>query len=195
MEALEREGGGWAKEQVSALGAELGSFKVREWGEQANTYPPKLRRFDRFGHRIDAVDFHPAYHQMFSLAKRHQIHSVAWTSEAQGGGHVVHSALEYLLGQVESGVCCPITMTSAAVPVMRRDPELAQEWVPKMLTPHYDAEHLPYTEKKGLTVGMAMTEKQGGSDLRANQTERKEYGWKLLTHWSQVVLPAPMSDV
>ncbi|MBM76226.1 MAG: isovaleryl-CoA dehydrogenase [Proteobacteria bacterium] len=194
-EAIQREGAGWSSQHLSDFGAKLGSVAVRELGGQANKYPPELRRYDRYGHRIDVVDFHPSYHQMFSLAKRYGVHSKSWTSVKEGGGHVVHSALEYLLGQVESGVCCPITMTSAAVPVLRRDPELAEEWVPKMLNEHYDPEHLPHTEKKGLTVGMAMTEKQGGSDLRANQTRAEKEmdgSYRLTGHkW---FCSAPMSD-
>ena len=196
-EAVNREGAGWATAQLTAFGEALGSAEVQQWGEQANVNPPELRRYDRFGHRLDVVDFHPAYHKMFELAKQHEVHSAAWgaLAQEQGGGHVLHSALEFMLGQVESGVCCPLTMTYAAVPVLRRDPLLAETWIPKMINQQYDSAHLPAAVKKGLTVGMAMTEKQGGSDLRSNQTRAElsdDGSYRLTGHkW---FCSAPMSD-
>ena len=174
-EALHREGGGWAEEKVRAFGAVLGSEHSLALGEAANRFAPELRAFDRYGQRIDEVEFHPAYHELMALGIEHQVHSIAWRAE-QPGGHVVHTALEYLLVQVEAGVCCPLTMTNAAVPILRRNKPLAQEWEPRILSSSYDPRAVPVTEKQGATIGMAMTEKQGGSDIRANTTRARELG-------------------
>jgi putative acyl-CoA dehydrogenase len=172
-EGLQREGAAWATDQARSFGAAMGSTDVLKSGELANRYPPVLKTFDRFGQRIDEVEFHPTYHDMMRLGIEAGIHSIAWThasNNADGGGHVAHAALEYLLVQTEAGVCCPITMTYAAIPALHHQPELAALWAPKILTNHYDARSLPMNEKSGLTIGMAMTEKQGGSDVRANLT-------------------------
>ncbi len=168
-EALHREGAGWAEDKARALGADAGSERVAEWADAANRHVPELRTFDRFGHRIDEVAFHPAYHELMALAKGHEVHSIAWTA-ARPGGHVAHMALMYLMIQAEPGVCCPITMSYAAIPSLRRQPEIAAVWEPRILAPAYDARFVPAAEKAGVTVGMAMTEKQGGSDVRANTT-------------------------
>ena len=174
-EALHREGGGWAEEKVRAFGAVLGSEHSLALGEAANRFVPELHAFDRYGQRIDEVEFHPAYHELMALGIEHELHSIAWRAE-QPGGHVVHTALEYLLIQVEAGVCCPLTMTNAAVPILRRNQPLAREWEPKILSSHYDPHAVPVFEKQGATIGMAMTEKQGGSDVRANTTRARELG-------------------
>ena len=105
--ALEREGAAWATHKLHAFGTILGSEHVGELAEAANRYPPELRAFDRFGHRLDEVTYHAAYHELIALAKGHEVHSIAWTSE-RPGGHVAHMALEYLLVQAEAGVCCPL---------------------------------------------------------------------------------------
>jgi putative acyl-CoA dehydrogenase len=191
--ALAREGAGWAALHVSAFGQALGSEKVAALTDAANRHPPELRSFDRYGRRIDEVEFHPAYHELMTLAKSHEVHSIAWTAKA--GGHVAHMALEYLLVQVEAGVCCPITMTSASVPVLRSEPNLAVEWLPKVLAAGYDLRFIPAAEKSSVTIGMAMTEKQGGSDVRANTTRAEpagDDGYALTGHkW---FCSAPMSD-
>lgn len=174
-EALHREGGGWAEEKVRGFGAVLGSEHSLALGEAANRFVPELRAFDRYGQRIDEVEFHPAYHELMALGIEHDVHSIAWRAE-QPGGHVVHTALEYLLVQVEAGVCCPLTMTNAAIPTLRRQAPLAQEWEPRILSSHYDPRALPVNEKRGATIGMAMTEKQGGSDVRANTTRARALG-------------------
>ena len=119
--AVAREGAGWATEKLQAFGAVLGSESVAGLAEAANRHPPELRAFDSSGRRIDEVDYHPAYHELMRLAKSHEVHSIAWTA-AKPGGHVAHMALEYLLIQVEAGVCCPITMTYAAVPALKHHP-------------------------------------------------------------------------
>lgn len=192
-EALKREGGGWACDRVSAFGAEMGAPETMELANRANRHKPVLHAFDRYGQRIDEVEFHPAYHELMDLAISHAIPSVAWTAEQPG--HVVHTALEYLFGQIEGGVCCPVTMTYAAVPVIRQDKALARQWLPKILGGIYDPRMIPVEEKSGATIGMAMTEKQGGSDVRANTTRATptEDGWYRLDghKW---FCSAPMSD-
>ncbi|MDH3737811.1 MAG: isovaleryl-CoA dehydrogenase [Alphaproteobacteria bacterium] len=174
-DAVHREGGGWADDKLSAFGAVLGRESTLALGANANRYTPELRAFDRYGQRIDEVEFHPSYHELMALGIEHQVHSIAWTAE-QPGGHVVHTALEYLLTQVEAGVCCPLTMTNAAVPILRRQPQLAREWESRVLSQHYDLRAVPIGEKRGATIGMAMTEKQGGSDVRANTTRARALG-------------------
>ncbi len=175
--AVLREAGSWLDEKMTALGAELGRAEVLEWGEEANRFPPELRSFDRYGRRLDEVRFHPAYHRLMELAMRHGIHDVAWQAHEKGGdvtpkagGHVAHAAMLALFTQAEAGVMCPITMTYAAVPALRRDPETGGPWLGKLLGGTYDAPLAPIATKRGITVGMAMTEKQGGSDVRANET-------------------------
>ncbi|MGH6947438.1 MAG: acyl-CoA dehydrogenase family protein [Kiloniellales bacterium] len=193
--ALAREGAGWAADRARAFGAQLGSEQTAEFAEAANRYSPELRSFDRFGRRLDEVVYHPAYHELMTLAKGHEVHSIAWTA-TQPGGHVAHMALEYLLVQVEAGVCCPITMTYAAVPALRKQPDLAADWEARITAAAYDPRFVPAAEKAGVTIGMAMTEKQGGSDVRANTTRAKPLGpageFELTGHkW---FCSAPMSD-
>ncbi|MGQ0486243.1 MAG: acyl-CoA dehydrogenase family protein [Hyphomicrobiales bacterium] len=191
--AVAREGAGWAAQKLHAFGAVLGSERVAELAEAANRHPPELRVFDRSGCRIDEVLYHPAYHELMQLAKAHEVHSIAWTA-AEPGGHVAHMGLEYLLIQAEAGVCCPITMTYAAVPALAHHPQ-ADEWLRRVTAAAYDPRSIPAAEKAGLTIGMAMTEKQGGSDVRSNATKARALGngWFELTghKW---FCSAPMSD-
>lgn len=194
-EALTREGAGWAKAGVTEFGAVLGQAETIRQGEQANRFKPELRVFDRFGQRIDEVEFHPAYHHMMDLCMRHRMPTIAWTAQQQGG-HVVHTAMEYMAFQIEPGVCCPLTMTYAAVPALRAEPALAAEWEPLILSGIYDPASRPAGDKAGVTIGMAMTEKQGGSDVRANTTRAVATGgngeYSLTGHkW---FCSAPMSD-
>ena len=175
QEALHREGAGWAEGQVRAMGEEAGSEQAQQWGREADRNDPELHSFDRFGQRIDEVTFHPAYHELMAMAMRHGIHAVAWTAP-QSGGHVLHTALDYLFIQVEQGVACPMAMTYAAVPPLRRQPELAAEWEPRIFSRTYDPRCIPAAEKRGATIGMAMTEKQGGSDVRTNTTRAVPLG-------------------
>ncbi len=192
-EAALREGGGWADGLLTELGQAVGSEQVLEWGEQANRYPPELVAFDRYGRRVDEVRFHPAYHALLDLAMRSRIHSIAWTA-GQPGGHVAHAAMLALFTQAEAGVMCPVSMTYASVSALRRQPDVAARWVPKILEGIYDAPLRPIDEKAGVTIGMAMTEKQGGSDVRANTTRacKEGDGWRLVGHkW---FCSAPMSD-
>ena len=192
--ALAREGAGWAAGRLAAFGAVMGSEQVSGLAEAANRFPPELRAYDRFGQRIDEVVYHPAYHELMHLAKTHEVHSIAWTA-AQSGGHVAHMALEYLLVQGEAGVCCPVTMTYAGYAALRKAPGAA-DWLPRITAASYDSRFIPAPEKTGVTIGMAMTEKQGGSDVRSNTTRAAamgEAGWFELTghKW---FCSAPMSD-
>jgi putative acyl-CoA dehydrogenase len=192
-EAVVRAGAGWAEPILAALGERTGSAELQAAADQANRHPPELRTFDRYGQRIDEVEFHPAYHQLMSVGLGAGIHSLPWT--APQAGHTAHAALEYLLVQCEAGVCCPITMTYAAVPTLRRSPGLAAEWLPKLLVADYDSRSLPMQEKRAVTIGMAMTEKQGGSDLRANTTKAQKSGdEEYLLTGHKWFCSAPMSD-
>lgn len=196
-EAALREAGDWAKPALDALGAEVGSAAVLEAGALANRHPPELATFDRTGMRLDEVRFHPSYHALMARATAHRIHDVAWAREAEGksGGHVLHAALLALFTQAEPGVMCPISMTYASAPLLRRTPALAEAWLPKLVGGRYDPRLLPVSEKRGVTLGMAMTEKQGGSDVRANETRAAPDGadaYRLTGHkW---FCSAPMSD-
>src|SRR5581483_4675227 len=197
-EALHREGAGWAEARVAHVGRLAGSEQVLRWGDQANRYPPVLHSFDAYGRRIDEVEFHPAYHELMSLAMAHEVHSIAWTAEAPGG-HVAHVALAYLLTQAEAGVLCPMAMTYAGVPALRYQPDIAAQWVPRCLSTRYDARCIPAAEKTGITLGMAMTEKQGGSDVRANTTratpvDRPGAGQAYILTGHKWFCSAPMSD-
>jgi putative acyl-CoA dehydrogenase len=169
QEALEREGGGWGREQAERIGEVWGGTPLLEWGPQANENPPKLRTHDRYGHRIDEVEFHPAWHALMGLASEHGLHALPWTSDRQGA-HVVRTALGLTTGAVEAGHGCPMTMTFAAVPALRTTPDLAAEWEPLLTASGYDGTLRPAAEKGSAKCGMAMTEKQGGSDVRSNTT-------------------------
>ncbi len=173
-EALEREGAGWAAESASAFGRFL-SGEPLEWGRLANENPPRLRTHDRFGNRIDEVEFHPAWHSLLKTSVEHGLHSLSWR-EPRTGAHVARAALFYLMAQVEAGHGCPISMTHAAVPALRAQPELAAEWEPRLTAPVYHPGLRPADEKRGALCGMAMTERQGGSDVRANTTAARSLG-------------------
>jgi putative acyl-CoA dehydrogenase len=194
VEALEREGGGAFRERVSAFGARLGRADTLALGREANLHPPELRTHDRFGHRIDEVAFHPAWHEVMRLAMAASVHNLPWR-EPRPGANAARSALHYLLSQVEAGACCPLTMTFACVPALRHEPGIAQAWEPVLRGTEYDPRLVPRAEKRSALVGMAMTEKQGGSDVRANTTRAEpagDGGYHLLGHkW---FCSAPMSD-
>lgn len=173
-EALHRHGAAWAEDRVRAMGAELATAETYEHGRLANEHKPELKTHDRYGHRIDEVLFHPSWHHMMDLGFRHGVQSIAWSG--QKGGHVAHTAMHYMLYQIESGVCCPLTMTYAAMPALRQQEGATALWRESILTETYDPRSIPAAEKKGLTLGMAMTEKQGGSDVRANTTKAVALG-------------------
>src|SRR5213593_2874507 len=168
-ESLEREGGGWAHELVHDLGKLAGTQRAIDWGFQANAHPPHLRSHDRFGERIDEVDFHPAWHELMKVAIGHGLHALPWR-DPRPGAHAARAAAFYVWSQVEGGHGCPVSMTYAAVPALRKEPHLAAHWEPLMTTLDYDPGLRPAAAKKGVLFGMAMTERQGGSDVRANTT-------------------------
>jgi putative acyl-CoA dehydrogenase len=168
-EAVQREGGQWAQPELTAFGQLTGSADYLELGYLANKFQPEFDTHDRFGNRIDLVKFHPSYHQLMKTSIEHGLHASPWTAPGPGA-HVARAAKTYLHTQVEAGHGCPITMTFAAVPTLRLQPDLAHLWEPKVTARVYDPRNVPDAQKQGVTIGMAMTEKQGGSDVRANST-------------------------
>lgn len=199
MEAIVSQSAGWASEDLTRFGDVCGSREVIEWGFQANENKPVLHTHDRRGQRIDEIRFHPAYHQLMDLAAKEGIHSSHW-SDPKPGAHVARAGKYYLLYQVEAGHCCPVTMTSAVIPALKNQPDLFKEWGSKIMASDYDPENAPDSKKSSLTVGMAMTEKQGGSDVRANSTKAypldaagQGQTYELVGH--KYFVSAPMSDV
>jgi putative acyl-CoA dehydrogenase len=196
-EALKREGADWAADRVRNLGEILGGEPLR-WAVQANAYPPVLRTHDRYGNRVDEIEYHPAYHALMQLAVGHELHALPWR-DPRPGAHVARAALFYLQSQVEAGHGCPISMTYSVLPALRQQPQVAAEWEPRIVSNEYDPRLLPATEKRGVICGMAMTEKQGGSDVRANTTRAVAIGkggpggeYEITGHkW---FCSAPMSD-
>ena len=191
---VDREGGGWVEEQAASLGELVGSERMQLLANQANRHSPELRTHDRAGHRIDEVEYHPAYHELMQLAFGAGLHSLAWTA-AGPGGFVARAALNCLWNQGENGTSCPVTMTFAGVQVLRNAPAVAAEWEPKLHAPAYDPRPAHISGKTAATVGMAMTEKQGGSDLRANQTRARRVSTELYElRGHKWFCSAPMSD-
>lgn len=174
-EALRREGGAWGETQATAFGALMGEAATLRLGEQANRYPPILRTHDRFGERIDEVEYHPAWHELMRLGVEHENHSLPWTNP-RPGSHVVRAVLNMLRHQVDEGPSCPLTMTFAVVPSLRLQPELADEWLPLVLSNQYDPRFIPASQKSGVLFGMALTERQGGSDVQSNTTRAVALG-------------------
>jgi putative acyl-CoA dehydrogenase len=169
VEALRREGGEPFEERVRALGAGAGTAESIDRGRLANENPPTLRTHDRYGHRIDEVEFHPAWHELLHLGVGAGIASLPWR-EPVPGAHVARGAMMLSLSCVEAGSGCPLSMTYAGVPALRTQPDVAAEWEPRLTSLEYDRAFAPAPEKRGALMGMAMTERQGGSDVRANTT-------------------------
>jgi putative acyl-CoA dehydrogenase len=195
VDALRREGAGWAEQQCAAFGVLCGGEPL-ELGRLANEHSPQLRTHDRYGERIDEVEFHPAWHELLALGVRHGLHASPWRDPGPGR-HVARAALFVTLAYAEAGVGCPLSMTHAAVPALREGaPELAAEWEPALTSLAYDPGLRPVAEKRGALAGMAMTERQGGSDVRANETRAE-----LLADGTYLVAgekwfcSAPMCDV
>lgn len=187
-----RAGAGVHAEQLNAFGAAVGSHEVQELGRLANENPPKFKPFDRFGHRIDEVEFHPAYHELMALGLSNRVSSAAWTVDE--AGHVLHAALLMLMGHADAGVCCPQSMTYASVPALRHA-DWTDGWIKGATAGAYDPRFIPPDQKSGLTLGMAMTEKQGGSDVRANMTRaRSTSGDEVELTGHKWFCSAPMSD-
>ncbi len=193
MQSVAREGGGWGDAALQEYGCLVGG-ELLALGFEANRNRPVLRTHDRYGHRIDEVEFHPSYHALMRAAVEHGVHAFAWR-DARGGSHVARAALSYLHHQAEAGTSCPLTMTYAAVPVLRRSQTVGDEWLSKAISTDYDGRAVSVSHKRGVTLGMGMTEKQGGSDVRANTTRAHSIGgdeYELIGHkW---FFSAPMSD-
>ncbi|MGO8916919.1 MAG: isovaleryl-CoA dehydrogenase [Stellaceae bacterium] len=198
QDAVAREGGGWALERLTGFGQALGRAETIDWGFQVNRTPPVLQSFDRYGRRRDTVEFHPAWHSLMALAVAEGVHTGPW-AEPRPGAHVARAAQVYMQCQIEAGVQCPITMTYGVVPALRRQSELAEVWLPRLFSRRYDPRFRPAGEKTGALMGMGMTEKQGGSDLRSNATRAEPEGtggpgkaYRLTGHkW---FMSAPMCD-
>ena len=197
-EAVQREGGELAEPELIAFGQLTGSADYLELGHLANKFQPEFDTHDRFGNRIDLVKLHPSYHQLMRTSIEHGLHASPWTAPGPGA-HVARAAKTYLHTQVEAGHGCPITMTFAAVPTLRLQPDLAHLWEPRITARVYDPRNVPDPQKQGVTIGMAMTEKQGGSDVRANSTRAFPVGsggpgqaYELVGH--KYLVSAPMCD-
>lgn len=179
--------------RLAGFGARVGAAETQAWAVQANRAPPMFQPFDRGGRRIDEVEFHPAYHRLMALGFEAGVAGAAWNVGT--GGHALHAALMFLMGQADYGVCCPMSMSYAVVPALQVEPSVAAEWAPRVTAEAYDPRFIPASEKRAITMGMAMTEKQGGSDVRANTTKaaRQADGAYALTghKW---FCSAPMSD-
>jgi putative acyl-CoA dehydrogenase len=194
-------GADWADTHLRRAGAIVGSEKVQYLARQANRHLPELKTHDRFGNRVDLVEFHPAYHELMGLIFGSEAHSFAWTHQGQPGAHVARAALSYLWNQAENGICCPMGMTFASIPALQHDPALLEEWSPHILKAAYDDRPIYAKEKSGVAVGMAMTEKQGGSDLRATittarpATTRRGSGAPYLLTGHKWFFSVPMSDI
>ncbi|WP_035850583.1 isovaleryl-CoA dehydrogenase [Kitasatospora azatica] len=195
LAALHRAGAGWAEPELRELGALAGTEQAADWGRLANENEPVLHTHDRYGHRIDEVEFHPAWHQLMGVAVEHGLHAAPW-QDPRPGAHTARAAKFYLWSQVEAGHGCPISMTYAAVPALRTTPALADWLEPLLASTVYDFGLREPHGKRGLIAGMSMTEKQGGSDVRANSTVALPAGdgtYHLTGHkW---FTSAPMSDV
>ncbi|MDL4774764.1 MULTISPECIES: acyl-CoA dehydrogenase family protein [Thermomonosporaceae] len=194
LDALDREGAGWAADEVHELGLLAGGEEAQEHGRLANENPPALRTHDRYGHRIDEVEFHPSWHELMRVAVTHGLHGAPW-ADAREGAHVARAA-KFYAWRVDAGHGCPISMTYAAVPALRQAPDLAAQYEPLLARPEYDYGLRAPLTKTALLAGMSMTEKQGGSDVRANTTEATpapDGTYRLVGHkW---FTSAPMCDL
>jgi putative acyl-CoA dehydrogenase len=195
LDALHRGGAGWAEAEVHELGRLAGLPETQDLARQANENPPVLRTHDRYGHRIDEVEFHPAWHRLMETAVGHGLHAAPWRDE-RPAAHLARAAKMFVWNQAEAGHGCPISMTYAAVPALRTTPELASRFEPLLASTEYDSGLRAPEGKRGLIAGMSMTEKQGGSDVRANTTTAQPAGdgtYLLTGHkW---FTSAPMSDL
>ena len=197
-EAVAREGAAWAEADLQAFGALTGSREVIELGFQANENKPVLYTHDNYGHRIDEVRFHPAYHRLMQISLENGLHSSHWTRPGPGA-QVARAAKFYLQSQVDAAHGCPVTMTSAVIPSLLEQPDVAARWTEKIMACAYDHRNVPFEQKKAVTIGMAMSEKQGGSDVRANTLRAYPLGsggpgqaYELVGH--KYFVSAPMCD-
>ena len=181
-------------DEVTEFGRRVASPEVYEWGRLANRHSPELRTHDRYGNRVDLVEFHPAWHQLLELSVGNGLHSLPWEPFQPKAGHLVRASLTFLASQIEAGHFCPISMTYAVLPALRLQPDLAAGWEPKVLSRSYDPSFRPVAEKTGLLMGMGMTEKQGGSDVRAGTTRAEPGDGGYLITGHKWFMSAPMND-
>jgi putative acyl-CoA dehydrogenase len=191
---VEREGAAWALDELHDLGLRAGSPEAIAWGEQANANPPVLQTHDRFGNRLDVVDYHPAYHQLMEVAVANGLHAAPW-GDPRPGAHVARAAKFAVWSQVDAGHGCPISMTYSVVPALRQQPDVAEAWEPHLVARAYDPANRPAADKAGALAGMAMTEKQGGSDVRANTTQAVPADGDYLLTGHKWFCSAPMCDL
>ena len=170
QEVIKREGATQAVAHLAEFGKLAGADETFEKANQANRYPPELHAFDRYGMRINQTQFHPAYHDLMKLAVENEVSNYAWNHPGRGA-HVAHGGLTYQFHQVEGGVLCPMAMAYSAIPPLRTTPAIAETWIPRLLSKQYDSRDIPAERKSGALIGMFMTEKQGGSDVRTNSTQ------------------------
>jgi putative acyl-CoA dehydrogenase len=199
VEASSREGAAWVRQRAAQLGQLVGGEPM-EWGRLANEHRPRLKTHDRYGHRIDEVEFHPAWHSLMKLGVEHELHALPWRHPDQDGAHVARAALYMTAMQAEAGFACPITMTFAAIPALRAQPDLLAEWETPITASTYNPRSIPVAQKGCAIAGMAMTEKQGGSDVKANTTVAEPIGaggagGEYLITGHKWFCSAPMSDL
>ncbi|MEO5851555.1 MAG: acyl-CoA dehydrogenase family protein, partial [Nocardioides sp.] len=196
VEGVLRHGSAEVLDSLSALGLEAGTAEAREHGQLANRHPPALTTYDRYGQRVDEVEFHPSWHWLMTRAVGHGLQAAPWVSGSPHA-HVRRAAGFFAWSQTEPGHGCPLSMTYAAVPALRADPALAEEWTPLLAATTYDPGLRPVAAKAGALAGMGMTEKQGGSDVRANVTEARPTGvdGEYTLHGHKWFTSAPMNDV
>jgi len=198
VQLVKSHGGNWGVPKLEEFGAFLGSLEADELAIQANRNEPELHTHDRFGNRHDFVDFHPAYHALMEASMKYGVHNLPWV-DPRAGAHLVRAALMFMAFQNEAGHCCPMSMTYACVPALRLQPDLAEIWMPKICSNNYDKRFLPAKHKNSVTLGMGMTERQGGSDVRANITTavakgQPGPGQEYMINGHKWFLSAPMSD-
>ncbi len=172
VEGVRREQAGWHEQHLSYLGLEFGGEEIFRLGEQANKHTPELITYDRLGRRIDVVEFHQSWHTLLHLARHEGLHASAW-SQPKAGAHVARAASYFLQYQIEAGTLCPITMTFAAIPLLQNEPQLFATLKDKLFAAEHDKRDLPIEKKRAIMIGMGMTEKQGGSDVRSNTTSAR----------------------
>ncbi|ECW8322467.1 isovaleryl-CoA dehydrogenase [Salmonella enterica] len=195
-EAVSREGAGWDSDLLASIGQQLGTAESLELGRLANAYPPELLRYDPQGQRLDDVRFHPAWHLLMQGLCANRVHNLAWVEEARAGSFVARAARFVLHAQVEAGTLCPVTMTFAATPLLLQMlPATFHDWLVPLRSDRYDSHLLPGGQKRGLLIGMGMTEKQGGSDVLSNTTHAERLAddsYRLVGHkW---FFSVPQSD-
>ena len=194
QEAVQREGAAWAAEQLQSAGTELGTAQAFDLGRVANLSAPVLRAFDSRGNRTDFVEFHPAWHEILTGVMRRGLHSAPW-ADPKPGAHVARAAAYMMQGQTEAGSLCPTTMTYGAIPALQKGEQRIRDWLPTLYSREHDPRDLPFAQKKGGMIGMGMTEKQGGSDVRANTTQAQAIGNnEYLVTGHKWFFSAPMCD-